>query len=138
MIMWLNFLINEILPRGHVILRDLVDCGSLYRNLIKCIQLLSYNLRNPEPQTDYVSYYKNLMWLQIIEFFFALSPNWQLQFISMWDYFWDTQLGHIFIFQSLWQKIQFCMFLISMQELIHLQKMRNTLFFSNNINFCMF
>ena len=110
MIMWLNFLINEMLPRGHVILHDLEDCRSLYRNLIKYIQLLSYNLRNPEPQTDYVSYYKNLMWLQIIEFLSALPPNWQLQFIAMWDYFWDTQIGHIFIFQSLWQQYSFVYF----------------------------
>lgn len=50
------------------------------------------------------------MWLQIIEFLFALSPNWQLQFIAMWDYFWDTQLGHIFILQSLWQKYSFVCF----------------------------
>lgn len=82
--MWLNFLVNEMLPRGHVILRDAAECGSPRRNLRKYIHLLSYNFRNHEPQTDDVFFsYKNLVMLQIIEFLFALSPDGQLQFMAM-------------------------------------------------------
>lgn len=84
MIMWLNFLMNEMLPRGHVILRDVAECESPRRNPRKYIQLSSYNLRNHGPQTDYVFFsYNSFVVLQIIEFLFALSPEWQLQFTAM-------------------------------------------------------
>lgn len=92
------------------------------RNLIKCIHLSSYNLRNHEPQTDYIfSYYKSLMVLQIIEFLYIVPRLAVKIYSNATLFFLHTIVSHFYL-TNFMRKIHFFMFLISLKELIYLQE----------------